>query len=184
LPTISRPRASTSSESTPSSSPSARISKKAVDGLLRNPYASSKQTALDVTVNCPACPTYLTPAAAACNTRCTDQAEVAKHTKYRQIAADVGVHFSVAAFTYYGGWGSEFRNKYVEPYYKSELKAAKANSGDGWDVLNRKGRFVRHVAAVICRENSRMLSSAARMRHAACWEPRRRTWPLFLPWGK
>jgi hypothetical protein len=31
--------------------------KKAVDGLLRNPYASSKHTALDVTVNCPACPT-------------------------------------------------------------------------------------------------------------------------------
>eukprot|EP00962_Isochrysis_galbana_P014759 scaffold4228_cov135-Isochrysis_galbana.AAC.5 len=35
-----------------------------------------------------------------------------------------------------------------------------------WEVLNRKSRFVRHVAAFICRENSRMLSNAARMRPA------------------
>jgi hypothetical protein len=83
------------------------IGKKAVDGLLRlrSPYYASskhKQTALDVTVTCPACPTYLTPAAAACNTRCTDQAEVGKHTKYRQIGTDASVDFSVAAFTSYG----------------------------------------------------------------------------------
>jgi hypothetical protein len=86
----------------------------------------------------------------------------------KHIAADAGVHFSVAAFTSYGGWGSEFRNKYVEPYYKSELKAAKANGSDGWDVPQpqKERRFIRHVAAVICRENSRMLSSAARMRPA------------------
>jgi hypothetical protein len=112
----------------------------------------------------PTSPLPLPPATR--NTRCTDQAEVAKRTKYCQIAATAGVLFSVPAFTSYGGWGSEFRNKYVEPYCKSELKAAKANGSDGWDVLNRNGRFVRHVAAVICRENSRMLSSAARMRPA------------------
>eukprot|EP00962_Isochrysis_galbana_P026278 scaffold8138_cov108-Isochrysis_galbana.AAC.1 len=34
-------------------------------------------------------------------------------------------------------------------YYKAELKAAKANGGDGWEVLNRKKAFLRHVAAVI-----------------------------------
>jgi hypothetical protein len=27
---------------------------------------------------------------------------------------------------------AEVRNKYVEPYYKAELKAAKANGSDGW----------------------------------------------------
>eukprot|EP00962_Isochrysis_galbana_P001470 scaffold388_cov111-Isochrysis_galbana.AAC.2 len=53
-----------------------------------------------------------------------------------------------------------------EPYYKAELKAAKANGGDGWEVLNRKKAFIRHVAAVICRENSRMICSATRMRPA------------------
>jgi hypothetical protein len=74
--------------------------------------------------------------------------------------------FSVSAFTTYGGWGSEFRNKYVEPFYMSELKDAEAKGGGGWEVLNRKNRFVRHVAGVICRENSRMLSNAARMRSA------------------
>eukprot|EP00962_Isochrysis_galbana_P034141 scaffold11510_cov84-Isochrysis_galbana.AAC.2 len=36
--------------------------------------------------------------------------------KYKTIAANVGVKFSVIAFTTYGGWGEEFRNKYVEPY--------------------------------------------------------------------
>jgi hypothetical protein len=81
-------------------------------------------------------------------------------------ATDTGVYFSVAAFTTYGGWGSEFRNKFVEPFYKSELKEAKSKGGDGWEVLNRKSRFVRHVAAIICRENSRVLSNAARMRPA------------------
>jgi hypothetical protein len=34
------------------------------------------------------------------------------------------------AFTTYGGWGSKFRNKYFEPFYKSELKDAKAKGGD------------------------------------------------------
>eukprot|EP00962_Isochrysis_galbana_P036178 scaffold12465_cov119-Isochrysis_galbana.AAC.2 len=108
--------------------------KKAVDGLLRNPYLSSAQTALDVTITCPACPSYVSSAAAACNcnTRCTDAAEAAKHLKYDQIATTAGVLFSVAAFTTYGGWGSEFCNKYVEPFYKSELKEAKAKGGDGW----------------------------------------------------
>jgi hypothetical protein len=50
---------------------------------------------------------------------------------------------------------------------KSELKEAKSQGWRRfWGVLNRKSHFVRHVAAVICRENSRMLSNAARMRPA------------------
>jgi hypothetical protein len=61
----------------------------------------------------PACHTYVTPAAAAYNTRCTDEAETARHSKYDKLAADTGVLFSVAAFTSYGGWGSEFRNKFA-----------------------------------------------------------------------
>jgi hypothetical protein len=94
-----------------------------------------------------------------------------------KLAADAGVLFSVAAFTTYGGWGSEFRNKYVEPFYNSELKDAKAKGGDGWDVLNRKNRFVRHVAAVLCREEfTHALKCCS---HAPRWEPRRSTWPVF-----
>jgi hypothetical protein len=100
--------------------------------LLRNPYLSSTQTALDVTITCPACPTYITPAAAANNTRCTEEAEAAKHSKYDGIASAAGIHFSIAAFDTYGGWGTEFRNKYVEPFYKAELKDVKAKGGDGW----------------------------------------------------
>lgn len=140
--------------------------KEAVDGLLSNAYASSKKTALDVTVTCPACPSFVKAPAAACNTRNTDRAEAAKHAKYDALADSLDLNFSVIAFTTYGGWGEEFRKKYVEPYYKAELKTAKAKGGDGWEVLNRKNKFVRQVAAVICRENSRMLCSAARMRPA------------------
>jgi hypothetical protein len=57
-----------------------------------------------------------------------------EHTKAQvrdRLAADTGVLFSVAAFTTYGGWGSEFRNKFVEPFYKSELKDARRKS-QGW----------------------------------------------------
>eukprot|EP00962_Isochrysis_galbana_P000936 scaffold263_cov120-Isochrysis_galbana.AAC.2 len=64
-----------------------------------------------------------------------------------------------------------FLLKYVDPFCyksKSELKEAKAKGDDGWEILNRKSCFVRHVAAVICRENLRMLSNGARMRMCAC----------------
>jgi hypothetical protein len=87
-------------------------------------------------------------------------------TTYDALADSLDLNFAVIAFTTYGGSGEEFRKKYVEPYYKAELKTAKAKGGDGWEVLNRKNKFVRQVAAVICRENSRMLCSAARMRPA------------------
>eukprot|EP00962_Isochrysis_galbana_P004526 scaffold1240_cov101-Isochrysis_galbana.AAC.3 len=42
--------------------------------------------------------------------------------KYKAIAANVGVKFSVIAFTTYGGWGEEFRNKYVEPLLQSRAQ--------------------------------------------------------------
>jgi hypothetical protein len=74
------------------------------------------------------------------------------------------------------GWGSEFRNKYnVELFYvyKAELKDAKAKGGNGWEVLHRKNRFVRHVAAVICRENSHMLMLSNRPMLFACRMRRR-----------
>eukprot|EP00962_Isochrysis_galbana_P031904 scaffold10431_cov146-Isochrysis_galbana.AAC.1 len=73
----------------------------------------------------PIFPSYVSSAAAACNTRCTDAAEAAKHLKYDQIATTAGVLFSVAAFTTYGGWGSEFRNKYVEPLSPSTSPSSK-----------------------------------------------------------
>eukprot|EP00962_Isochrysis_galbana_P006020 scaffold1628_cov101-Isochrysis_galbana.AAC.1 len=119
-------------------SPPADFWEYSLDGLLYNSYSSSVKTAVDITISCPTNPTYVTNAAAASNTYVTGQAEKAKHLKYKAIAANVGVKFSVIAFTTYGGWGEEFRNKYVEPYYKAELKAAKAkaNGGDGWEVAH------------------------------------------------
>jgi hypothetical protein len=79
---------------------------------------------------------------------------------------NLNLDFCAAAFTTYGGWGAEFRNRYVEPHFKSALKLAKANGGNGWAVISKKQRLMRHLAAVIRRENSRMLRSATRSRPA------------------
>jgi hypothetical protein len=97
---------------------------------LRNPYPylSCTQTALDVTITCPACPTYITPAAAANITRCTDEAEAAKHYKYDGIAAAADIQFSVLPHslppTADGSPSFATSNKYVDPFYKAELKDA------------------------------------------------------------
>jgi hypothetical protein len=81
--------------------------KHAVDGLLFNPYLSSRKPALDVTVTCPACPSYVKAPATIRNTRKTAQAEAAKHHKYDDIARKLDLNFAVAVFTTYGGWGEE-----------------------------------------------------------------------------
>ena len=44
-------------------------------------------------------------------------------------------------------------------YYKKEFKAARKNGESGWAVINDRLRYERHIAAVICRENSCMLGS-------------------------
>jgi hypothetical protein len=140
--------------------------KHAVDGVLHSPYTSAKKTVLDITVGCPTCPSYVKTGAAASNEYCTKILETDKHTEYDALAHSLDLDFCAAAFTTYGGWGAEFRNRYVEPHFKSALKLAKANGGNGWDVISKKQRLMRHLAAVICRENSRMLRSATRSRPA------------------
>jgi hypothetical protein len=62
---------------------------------------------------------------------------------------------SNAAFTIYGGWGSELIKKSRDLYYKEKHKAAKASGGDGWEMINNKTKLFRHVAE---------LSSAAKTR--------------------
>eukprot|EP00962_Isochrysis_galbana_P045078 scaffold17657_cov131-Isochrysis_galbana.AAC.7 len=67
------------------------------------------------------------------------------------------------------GWAGDVRQKTnlrASAHFSRRQFARPANGGDGWDVLNRKKAFIRHVAAVICRENSRMICSATRMRPA------------------
>jgi len=58
-----------------------------------------------------------------------------------------------------GGWGDDFKKTFVDPYYKKEFKAARKNGESGWAVINDRLRYERHIAAVICRDNSRMLGS-------------------------
>jgi len=50
-------------------------------------------------------------------------------------------------------------SRLVDPYYKKEFKAARKNGESGWAIINDRLRYERHVAAVICRENSCMLDA-------------------------
>jgi hypothetical protein len=51
----------------------------------------------------------------------------------------------------------KYKNRYVKPHFRSALKLAKANGDNGWDVVAEKQRLLCYLAAVLCRENSRML---------------------------
>jgi hypothetical protein len=62
------------------------------------------------------------------------------------LAPKNGVDFCAAAFTTYGGWGAEFRYRCVEPHFRSALKLAKANGGNGWDVVAEKQRLLRYLS--------------------------------------
>jgi len=75
------------------------------------------------------------------------------------LASKLDCRVVAAAFTTYGGWGDDFKVTLVDPYYKKEFKAARKNGESGWAVINDRLRHERHVAAFICRENSRMLGS-------------------------
>eukprot|EP00962_Isochrysis_galbana_P025787 scaffold7976_cov105-Isochrysis_galbana.AAC.7 len=96
--------------------------KHAVDGLLYNSYSSSVKTAVDITISCPTNPTYVTPTQPPppTPTYVTGQAEKAKHLKYKTIAANVDVNFSVIAFTTYGGWGParSYRRRPTSPAWQ------------------------------------------------------------------
>ena len=131
--------------------------KKAGDAYVSNPYVDEPKIILDVTISCPTYPTYICNAAAASNDHCTKLAEKNKHTKYDDLASKLDCRVVAAAFTTYGGWGDDFKKTLVDPYYKKEFKAARKNGESGWAVISDRLRYERHVSAVICRENSRML---------------------------
>jgi hypothetical protein len=141
--------------------------KKAVDAYVSNPYADEPKTVLDLTISCPACPSYIKNAAATNNDYCTKSAECAKHSKYDDLAKKVNCRFLPAAFTTYGGWGAEFKEAFVDPYYKKEFKAARKNGESGWAIINDRLRYERLVAAALCRENARMLASTLDARSRA-----------------
>ena len=133
--------------------------KKAGDAYVSNPYVDEPKTILDVTISCPTCPTYICNAAAVSSDHCTKLAEKNKHTKYDDLASKLDCRVVAAAFTTYGGWGDDFKKTLVDPYSKKEFKAARKNGESGWAVMNDRLRYERHISAVICRENSRMLGS-------------------------
>eukprot|EP00962_Isochrysis_galbana_P051544 scaffold23002_cov92-Isochrysis_galbana.AAC.1 len=102
----------------------------------------------------------------------TGQAEKAKHLKYiqghrRQRRRQVLRHRLHHLRRLGRGVPQQIRRALLQSRAQGRQSQRRRRLG-GWEVLNlnRKKAFIRHVAAVICRENSRMICSATRMRPA------------------
>jgi hypothetical protein len=64
----------------------------------------------------------------------TKKLETAKHANDDGQAESLGINFCAAAFTTYGGWGAEFRYRYVEPHFRSAL-CAQTRQSQWWQWL-------------------------------------------------
>ena len=120
-------------------------------------YDAAVDEAVDSTVVCPARRSYITEAAAADADYCTREAE---KEKARHHAGIVGFTYVTAAVTTYGGWGREFMNKRVKPYWKKRAKQEKAEGGNGWETQRAKRVFFQRAAVILARGNAYMIKQA------------------------
>ena len=81
---------------------------KRVDARCRNPAVSFRDEALDFTIGCPACDTYVTQAAAEHRAHITSGLERDKHSKHAAAATANNMRYVTWAGTTYGGWGDEW----------------------------------------------------------------------------
>ena len=130
-----------------------------LDGLASSNYDANggKDEGVDTTVVCPLARTNVTEAAATDSDWCTREAEKAKRTKHGSL---VDLSYLTAAFTTLGGWGREFVNKRVKPYWKAELKKEMADGGTGWNTQRAKRLFFQRSAVVLARGNANMIKQA------------------------
>ena len=130
-----------------------------LDGLASSNYDANggKDEGVDTTVVCPLARTNVTEAAATDSDWCTREAEKAKRTKHGSL---VDLSYLTAAFTTLGGWGREFVNKRVKPYWKAELKKEMADGGTGWNTQRAKRLFFQRAAVVLARGNANMIKQA------------------------
>jgi len=130
---------------------------KRVDGVATTMFDAGKPEAVDTTVVCPACRSYVTAQAAADAEYCTRKAEREKFDKHGSIE---GHTYVTAAFTTYGGWGREFMTKRVRPHWKAQLKKEKSEGGNGWETQRAKRLFFQRAAVILARGNAHMIKQA------------------------
>ena len=82
---------------------------KRVDAICKNVMEDFRPDAVDITVGCGACETYVTQAATREANWLTDRLEQKKADKHAQQCARAQLNFVPAAFTTYGGWGQKIR---------------------------------------------------------------------------
>ena len=94
---------------------------KRVDAICKNVMEDFRPDAVDITVGCGACETYVTQAATREANWLTDRLEQKKADKHAQQCARAQLNFVPAAFTTYGGWGQKIYAK-LELEYEQRKK--------------------------------------------------------------
>ena len=139
---------------------------KRVDALCTNPMENWKPEAVDITVGCAACTSYLCPGAAARTGHATEAMETAKANKHAAAAASIGADFVPAAFTTYGGWGKVMLDK-LELEYQARKKQEKADGGSGWASQRWKQDLLERMSVAIAKGNWALLDAHSRVPVAA-----------------
>ena len=130
---------------------------KRVDARCRNPAVSFRDEALDFTIGCPACDTYVTQAAAEHRAHITSGLERDKRSKHAAAATANNMRYLTWAGTTYGGWGDEWLKAHLKPQYAKRLAAEKKAGGSGWDTIKWKQNLYELMNIEIARSNYAML---------------------------
>ena len=130
---------------------------KRVDARCRNSAVSHNDEALDFTVGCPRCDSYITPRAAEDRNHVTGSLERAKHSKHAAAAAANGMRLVVWAGTTYGGWGAEWRRKHLDPEFARRMREEKKEGGSGWETIKWRQRLYEDMCIEVARANYAML---------------------------
>ena len=127
-----------------------------MDAICRNFSASAEPDAVDITVGCASCPTYLCEAAARQPDYLTKELEKGKTNKHGAAAAALGMQLVPAAFTTYGGWGGVMLKKLKKEYAEKRL-AEKKEGGTGWKAQRWKQDILERASISIAKSNYEML---------------------------
>ena len=132
-------------------------SNKRVDARCRNTAVDHRDEALDITIGCPACASYVTLAAATDCAATTDALEAAKQKKHGRAATEAGMQYVTCALTTYGGWGNQFLKKHVRPTYIRMKEEDKKQGGTGWEPRRWLQRLLESMSISVARANRAML---------------------------
>ena len=134
---------------------------KRVDAILFRTYAAAKNAGLDVTIVCPACPTYITLPAAHDATHVTGEKEKEKAAKHKAACEAHGMDYLTACWTTYGGWGKEFVKRFFNPFYKTLKAQEVAEGGSGFEAIEEKHRDMNRLSICLARSNAKMVGATA-----------------------